>query len=174
MTAFALAFLGSAALWWLYFTYVARIAERRLELAPDRTTMARDAYTYLHVVLVAGVIVAAVGDELVIAHPTEELPGPEVAAVVAGPAIYLLAHVLFRLRLTGTVSTKRLGGAAACVALGAVGPVVPALVLAALVVAVLVAVIGAEELAARRRAARGEPAPLEALEASLSTGPERS
>jgi low temperature requirement protein LtrA len=172
MAAFALAFLGSAALWWLYFTYVARIAERRLELAvdADRTTMARDGYTYLHVLLVAGVIVAAVGDELVIAHPTEELPWPEVAAVVAGPAIYLLAHVLFRLRFTGTLSTKRLAGAVGCIAVAALGPVAPALVLAALVVAVLVAVIGAEEHAARRRTARGEPAPLDALEASITTG----
>ena len=53
--AFAVAFLGSAALWWLYFNYVAAIAERRLELAAeDRTLMARDAYTYLHVVMIAG------------------------------------------------------------------------------------------------------------------------
>jgi low temperature requirement protein LtrA len=50
--AFGLAFLLTAALWWLYFNYVARIAQRRLELAADRTTLARDAYTYLHVVLV--------------------------------------------------------------------------------------------------------------------------
>ena len=174
MTAFALAFLASAALWWLYFTYVARIAERRLELAADRTTMARDGYTYLHVVLVAGVIVSAVGDELVIAHPTDELPWPEVAAVVAGPAIYLLAHVLFRLRFTGTLSTKRLAGAVACLAVAALGAVAPALVLAGLVVVVLVAVIGAEELSGHRRAARGEPAPLEALEASVTTGPQRT
>ena len=104
--AFALAFLATAALWWLYFNYVARIAQRRLELAPDRTNMARDAYTYLHVVMIAGVIVSAVGDELVIAHPTEELAGPEVAAVVAGPAIYLLAHALFRLRMAGSVEPE--------------------------------------------------------------------
>ena len=76
LVAFALAFLATAAFWWLYFDYVARIAERRLELAENRTQLARDAYTYLHVVLIAGVIVAAVGDELVIAHPTDELPGP--------------------------------------------------------------------------------------------------
>ena len=63
--------------------------------------MARDAYTYLHVVMIAGVIVSAVGDELVIAHPEEHLHGAEVAAVAAGPAIYLLAHVLFRLRHDG-------------------------------------------------------------------------
>ncbi|MGH3032492.1 MAG: low temperature requirement protein A, partial [Gaiellaceae bacterium] len=141
-------------------------AQRRLELAADRTRLARDGYTYLHVLMVAGVIVAAVGDELVIAHPTDRLPGEQIAAVVAGPAIYLLAHVLFRLRMAGTVSWKRLGGALACVAVGGVGAFAPALVVAALVVAVLVAVIGAEHVAAARRSARGEPSPLERLEAS--------
>ena len=59
---------------------------------PTARRLARDAYTYLHVVMVAGVIVAAVGDELVIAHPGEVLHGAELVAVVAGPAIYLLAQ----------------------------------------------------------------------------------
>ena len=73
LTAFGVAFLITAAFWWLYFSYVAAIAQRRLELSTERTTMARDGYTFLHVVLVAGVIVSAVGDEIVIAHPTETL-----------------------------------------------------------------------------------------------------
>ena len=90
---FALAFLATAAMWWLYFNYVAAIAQRRLETAPNRTLLARDGYTYLHVVLVAGIIVGAVGDELVIAHPTDVLPTAEVVVVAAGPAIYLLGHV---------------------------------------------------------------------------------
>jgi low temperature requirement protein LtrA len=167
LAAFALAFLGTAALWWLYFNYVARIATRRLELADDRTGMARDAYTYLHVVMVAGIIVWAVGDELAIAHPGDELPGREVAAIVAGPAIYLLAQTLFRLRLAGSVSWRRLGGALACVAVGAVGAFAPALVVVALVVAVLAAVIASEEVAGARRRARGEPSPLELLDASV-------
>jgi low temperature requirement protein LtrA len=162
--AFAIAFLTTAALWWLYFDYVARIAERRLELAANRTNLARDGYTYLHVVLVAGVIVSAVGDELTIAHPTESLPGAEVAVVVGGPAIYLLGHALFRLRMAGTLSWKRLGGALACVALGVVGGGLDGLVLATLVFAVVVAVIVAEQVSGRRRQARGEPSPLERLE----------
>jgi low temperature requirement protein LtrA len=170
VVAFGLAFLATAALWWLYFNYVARIAQRRLELAADRTSMARDGYTYLHVVMVAGVIVSAVGDELVIAHPTEVLPGREVAAVVAGPAIYLLAHTLFRLRVAGSLSVRRLAGAAACVAVGAVGAFAPALVVSALVVAVLVAVIASEHVAGTRRTARGEPSPLDALEAAARPG----
>jgi low temperature requirement protein LtrA len=165
LAAFSVAFLVTAAMWWLYFDYVARIAERRLALAPDRTRLARDGYTYLHVVMVAGVIVSAVGDELVIAHPTDQLSMPEVTAVVGGPAIYLLGHALFRLRMAGSISWKRLGGAAACLALGAVFGWVPSLVLAVLVLGVLAAVIAAERIAAARRAARGEPSPLERLEA---------
>jgi low temperature requirement protein LtrA len=165
LAALACAFLGSAALWWLYFNYVSRMAERRLELAENRTRLARDGYTYLHVVIVAGVIVSAVGDELMIAHPTDVLPGKEVAAVVAGPAIYLLAHVMFRLRLAGSVSWKRLGGALACVAVGGIGAFAPALVVGALTVAVLVAVIAAEHVSGTRRRERGEASPLERLEA---------
>jgi low temperature requirement protein LtrA len=165
VAAFGVAFLTTAALWWLYFTYVARIAERRLELAPNRTRMARDAYTYLHVVFVAGIIVSAVGDELVIAHPDEPLSGPEVAAVVAGPAIYLLAHALFRLRLTGTVSWRRLAGAVGCAVVGVAAADADAIVLSVLVLAVLAAVLAAEYVAAARRRRRGEPSPLERLEA---------
>ena len=125
--------------------------------------MARDAYTYLHVVMVAGIIVAAVGNEVAIAHPTDRLAGREIAAVVAGPALYLLAHVLFRLRMAGTVSWKRLGGAVACVAVAASGLIASAVVVAALVVAVLVAVIGLEQRSGARTRARGEPSPLEVL-----------
>ena len=164
--AFALAFASTAALWWLYFTYVARIAERRLALAANRTRLARDGYTYLHVLLVAGVIAAAVGDELAIAHPLDSASRAEAVAIAAGPALYLLAHSLFRLRMAGSLSPKRTTGAALCVVLGAAGTLLPAVALLGLLVAVLVGVILAEELAARRRAARGEPAPLERLEAS--------
>ena len=63
LVAFGLAFLAAAALWWLYFNLVATIAERRLASAKNRTLLARDAYTYLHVVIVAGILLTAVGDE---------------------------------------------------------------------------------------------------------------
>jgi low temperature requirement protein LtrA len=125
--------------------------------------VARDGFTYLHAVMVAGVIVAAVGNELVIAHPRDVLPGREVVAVVAGPAIYLAAHALFRLRLAGSIAWKRVAGAVGCAVAGLVGLVVPALALAALVVAVLGSVVVAERVAGLRREARGEPSPLERL-----------
>jgi low temperature requirement protein LtrA len=170
LTALAVAFAGTAALWWLYFDYVAPIAQRRLELAPNRTVLARDGYTYLHVVLIAGVIAWAVGDELVIAHPTDVLPAAEVVVLVSGPAIYLLGHVLFRLRMAGTLSRKRLAGALACAAVGGLGSIAPGIVLSCLLVAVLVAVIGAEKTAEARRRARGEPSPRERLESEAGSG----
>jgi low temperature requirement protein LtrA len=163
LTAFSVAFLGTAAMWWLYFNYAAAIAQRRLELAANSTQMARDAYTYLHVVMVAGVIVAAVGDEIVIAHPDEVLHGAELLAVCAGPAIYLLAQTLFRLRMAGSLSRKRLAGAAACVAAAGIGAIAPALVLATLLLAIMSAVIAGEQVSGKRRAARGQPSPMEAL-----------
>ena len=168
--AFVVAFLVSASLWWLYFNLVARIVQGHLEVAKDRTKAARDAYTYLHVLIVAGIIVSAVGDEIVIAHPSESLQGAELVAVVAGPALYLLAHVILRLRVTGTVGLRRLAGAIACVAAGFLGPYVSALSLSALLLGVLVTVITAEHLITARRSARGQPSTLERLRASVDQG----
>jgi low temperature requirement protein LtrA len=166
--AFATAFLTTAAMWWLYFTGVAKIAELRLARAADRTSMARDAYTYLHVVLVAAIVVGAVGDELVIAHPSEPLGDAELAVVVGGPALYLVAHTLFRLRVSGTTGWRRPLGAAVCVLLGLVLGDAHALTVAILVLLVLVAVISGDEVAARRRKRRGLPTPLERAAAELA------
>jgi low temperature requirement protein LtrA len=141
VAALAVAFLSSAALWWLYFNLAAAIAERRLAETHNRTLLARDAYTYLHVVIVAGILLTAVGDELVIAHPTSKLHDAELAAVVCGPALYLLAHVALKLRLEGSLSPRRLGGALACLAVALPGTVAPALVVGALLFGVLMAVI---------------------------------
>jgi low temperature requirement protein LtrA len=162
--AFVMAFLASAAIWWLYFTSVSTIGEHYLEVSENRTILARDAYTYLHVVFVAGIILSAVGDELVIAHPTEILPPYEVAAVAAGPAVYLFAHTLFGYRLTGVVYKTKLLGTLACVAVGFVGLLVPALVLAGLLILVLVAVIVSSYLVPSRTEVEGEVPPRSSLQ----------
>jgi low temperature requirement protein LtrA len=107
------------------------------------------------VVFVAGIILSAVGDELVIAHPYEILPPYEVAAVAAGPAVYLLAHTLFGYRLTGSWYRSKVLGTLACVAAGFVGLFVPALVLGAALIVVLVAVIAAGYLAEPRSLEQG-------------------
>ncbi|HEY6758824.1 MAG TPA: low temperature requirement protein A [Baekduia sp.] len=169
--AFATAFLTSAALWWLYFTGVAKIAELRLAHAgAGRTAMARDAYTYLHVLLVAAIVVSAVGDELVIAHPQEPLATSAMLAVVAGPALYLIAHSLFRLRVSGTLGWRRPLGAAVSVAVGVLCGALDAeaLVVALALLVVLIAVIAGDTAAAARRRRHGQPTPLERARAELA------
>jgi low temperature requirement protein LtrA len=157
VTAFACAFLGASALWWLYFNFIATAAVERLTAAANSTVVARDAYTYLHAVIIAGIIVTAVGDELVIKHPTEEPSQAELIAIVAGPALYLLSHVLLRLRLDGTVSRRRLSGVLACVLIGLVAGSASALVVGALLLAVLIAeIVGDQRAAVRRRSGSGE------------------
>jgi low temperature requirement protein LtrA len=151
VAALCLAFLGSAAFWWLYFTSVGRIAEETLEASSNQTLVARDIYTFIHVVLIAGIVVSAVGDEVVLAHPTEQLHTAELLALVAGPVIYLFAQFLIRLRIAGSVSWSRAIAIAGCVVAGLVGTFTTALVPAALVAAVLCALVVADEHAGRSR-----------------------
>src|SRR5215207_2545997 len=71
LAAFVVAFLGSVALWWVYFDLSFDAAEQAFASSSDPGRLGRFAYTYLHIPMVAGVIVTAVGDELVIVHPFE-------------------------------------------------------------------------------------------------------
>ena len=167
---FVLAFVITAALWWLYFDYAGRIAQRRLELAPNRTIIARDAYTYLHAVLIAGIIVTAVGAELVIAHPGDRLGPRELVAVASGPALYLLAHTLFRLRLAGSLPPKRVAAGLGCIGAGMLGAVLPAVAVSGLIAAVLVTLVVAERVAGIRRERRGDPSPMDLLERRAAAG----
>jgi low temperature requirement protein LtrA len=168
--ALVVAFLTTAAMWWLYFDFVARIAVARLRLSDDPGRLGRDAYTYLHIVIVAGIIVSAVGDELVIAHPTEHLHAADAAAVVGGTALYLLGHALFRWRMTGSIGTRRLMGALVCVLLFFLHEAVAGLVLGALTMLVLVAVIVLDNRPAARASSRASLARLEAELAAREAG----
>ncbi|WP_210491218.1 low temperature requirement protein A [Patulibacter sp. SYSU D01012] len=152
VTAVVVAFASTAALWWLYFSSIAVLTESRLHgSGDDRTTVARDIFTYLHAVLVAGIVVSAVGDEVVLAHPTEALETPALVATVAGPILYLLAQDLIRLRNTGTLSPSRTTAIGACLVVGLLGTALPALAVGALLVAVLVAVAGYDGWRRRHR-----------------------
>jgi low temperature requirement protein LtrA len=143
VVALGFAFLSSVAMWWLYFGQVATSALRRMaaDEAPGR--VGRDAYTYLHLPIVAGVLLAAVGDELVIAHPSDELGSAGALVVLGGPALYLLGLVAFGARIGRRQPWTRPAAAVvllACVPLGAeAGGLLVAGVLTALLTALLVA-----------------------------------
>lgn len=147
----AIAFLGSGFLFLLYFNHATKLAERELERSEMRTVLARDGYTYLHVVLVAGIVVAAVGDEFVLLHPTATLPLAEVMITAGGPAVYLAGLALFRRRMAGVLSPTRAAAAAACVVAGAIGLAVPAVALEVLLVAITGGLLWAEHLTSASR-----------------------
>jgi low temperature requirement protein LtrA len=139
IVALALAFLDTATLWWLYFGEVAGHSRRLLAEADDPGGLARDAYTYLHLPIVAGVIMVAVGDELLIAAPSRVLGALGIAMTVGGPALYLFGETLFRLRMIQSVNPKRIAAVLALCLLAAPAGFISALALGGAVVAVLVA-----------------------------------
>lgn len=108
IAAFVVAFLGSVALWWIYFDRAAGVAAEAIAHAADPGALARSAYTYIHLPIVAGIIVSAVGDELAIAHPTGHASPEVLLALLGGPALYLAGHALFKFVVFHVVSIPRL------------------------------------------------------------------
>jgi low temperature requirement protein LtrA len=139
--AFLVAFVIAAAFWLLYFTRTTLVAQEHLERARDRTTMARNGYTYLHVVLVAGIIEAAVAAEIVISQPAGSVGTAQALAITAGPALYLLGLGLYQWATGGGVVVLRFIAAVVFVALTPLGTTLTALELLTIVGALLVGLV---------------------------------
>ncbi|HEX6091698.1 MAG TPA: low temperature requirement protein A [Dongiaceae bacterium] len=112
VTAFLSAFAGSVAMWWIYFNFGAETASRSIAHSSDPGRLARLAYTYLHLPLVAGIIVAAVADELVLAHPGGHAGIGALAVTVGSAALYLLGNALFKRTIYGRLPLSHLAGLA--------------------------------------------------------------
>ncbi len=153
--ALAVAFLGTSALWWLYFGEVAEHSRRHMADSDDPGRLARDAYTYLHLPIVAGVIAVAVADELLIAHPGEPFETTGVAMVLGGPVLFLLGETLFRVRMIGSANRKRVTAIVVLALLWPLAGGVSALALTAIVAGVLTALALWEYVPLRARAATG-------------------
>ena len=141
-----LSLMTSAALWWAYFDVVAPVAHRALGALTGvaRNTLARDSFAYLHLPMIVGIELFALGVEEVVGHVDEALPIEASAALFGGIALYLLAHVAFRLRNVGTVNRQRLVAAVVLALCILLGPEVDSLVALALASAVTVALIAYE------------------------------
>ncbi len=110
----SLALLITIGMWWTYFDRFATIAEERLRAHADPVLAAADGYSYLHLLLVAGIIVFAVGAREAVAQIDDPLSGAARLSLCGGVALYLLGHAAFRLRMTGTLSYSKLAAALAC------------------------------------------------------------
>jgi low temperature requirement protein LtrA len=148
----------AAALWWTYFDWVSIVTEQQLRQATgtQQTELARDAYSYLHFLMVTGIVLFAVGLKKTLADYDAHLGTIPATALCGGLALYLLAHVLLRLRIAPLVGTtvgflRRIGRGRplAMLALLAFWPFadeVPALAALAFAAAVFVALITYEAI----------------------------
>ena len=157
VAAFVVAFLGSAALWWIYFARSASDASDTLARSKDPGRMARSAYTYFHLPIIAGIIAVAAADELVLAHPGETGTPVSVYLILGGTALFVAGHGFFVWAASGWVPWSRLVAVIALTVLVPVGFMVPALVLSvtAALVVVLLAAWDAAAYLRRARAPRG-------------------
>jgi low temperature requirement protein LtrA len=136
----------AACMWWVYFDVTALAAERNLaRLTGDaRNRAARDAYSVMHLPMVAGIVLLALGVKktmtLVGEEPVElwgQVKPIAAVALAGGVALYLLGHLLFRHRMDHSWSRPRTVAAVACLVLAALAPMLPTLLLLAAVVVVL-------------------------------------
>jgi low temperature requirement protein LtrA len=130
VTAALLTISVAAALWWAYFDVVALVAERKLRAAEGdvRARMARDSYTFIHLPMVLGIVLFALGTKKTLAHLHEPLDVVPAVALLGGLALYLFALSALKRRNIGTFNYQRLVAAAALVALIPVAHQVDALV----------------------------------------------
>jgi low temperature requirement protein LtrA len=154
IAAAALGIVVVSALWWLYFDVAAIFARRRLMQAtgPELPRLALHAYSYLHLPMVAGVVLFALGLKTTLDHVGEALDTVPAVALCGGAALYLLGHIAFLFRSTGRIFRRRTVGAVVLLALIPVALVVPAIAALGLVGAVCSLVVAYEVI--RYRGAR--------------------
>jgi low temperature requirement protein LtrA len=138
--AFGVAFFGSVALWWVYFDRSAEDAAERIAHSNDPGRLARSAYTYLHLPIVLGVIVSAVGDELSIGHPTGEATIATRLMLLGGPTLFLAGHLLFKFVVWGRLSMQRVIAIGALLIMIPISSSFPPLAIATIAVLVLLGV----------------------------------
>lgn len=101
IAAFTVAFAGSVAMWWIYFNIGAERGRHQIAGSKDPGRVARLGYTYMHMPIIAGIVVAAVSDELILAHPGGHTDLKTAATTIGGAAIFLLGNALFKRVVTG-------------------------------------------------------------------------
>jgi low temperature requirement protein LtrA len=144
----ALTMVVVAALWWAYFDVVAIVAERRFREAQgeEQVRIARDSYALIHLPMIAGIVLFALGVKKATEHLGDPLKDAPAVALCGGLALYALAHIAFRLRNMGTLSPRRFVVAGLSLAVIPVALNAPALVALAVLAVLWAALIAYEAL----------------------------
>ncbi|UFN50871.1 low temperature requirement protein A [Roseomonas sp. OT10] len=154
LIAFLTTFLGSLAMWWVYFGTSSKDGSAAITRSADPGRMGAY-FHYVHAILIAGIIVTAVGNDLVIAHPDGHMTVAAAATLIGGPALYLLGGALYKRVVYGAWPASHLAGIAALAALLPFAFATDLLMIGGLTTLVMLGVA----LWETRRARRGTPAP---------------
>jgi low temperature requirement protein LtrA len=146
VTAFVVAFVGSVALWWIYFDQSADAAAAKIARSADPGALGRSAYHLIHPVMVAGIIVAAAADQKVLSEPGATASTATAWMILGGPALFLAGHAAFKLVVWGDVSWSRVAGIVVLALLGLAARAIPELGLAACAAGVVAAVAASDRL----------------------------
>lgn len=158
IAAVMVALLGSIAMWWVYFHIGAEAGSERISNAEDTGRFARLAYTYLHLPIVAGIVVLAVGDELSLADPDGHSRIREILTIVGGPLLYLAGLILFKRAIRGHLQPSHLAGIGLFVVLMPFAHLMTPLALSAVTTAIMLVVAIWEAISLGAKADHSEAA----------------
>jgi low temperature requirement protein LtrA len=140
--AFMSAFIGALAMWWIYFHKGAEAGSEQISKSSEPGRLARLAYTYLHMPIVAGIILSAVADDLVLTHPADHSDPRTVLSAIGGPLLFLIGTILFKHTIRGWLQPSHGAGIAALAILawfaGAMSPLTLSILTSAIMIGVAV------------------------------------
>jgi low temperature requirement protein LtrA len=151
---FVSAFIGALAMWWIYFHKGAEAGSELISRSSEPGRLARLAYTYLHMPIVAGIILAAVADELVLQHPGGDSDLRTVLSAIGGPLLFLLGTILFKHTIRGWLQLSHGVGIVALGILAWFASGLSPLMLSILTTAIMIMVAAWESVSLRSGAAK--------------------
>jgi low temperature requirement protein LtrA len=153
VTAFASAFISTIAMWWIYFHRGAEAGSELISRSSESGRLARLAYTYLHMPIVAGIILSAVADELVLTHPADHSDLKTVLSAIGGPLLFLVGTILFKHTIRGFLQLSHGVGIIALAILAWFASAQSPLMLSLITTAIIVIVAAWESISLRSGAA---------------------
>ena len=147
--AFASAFIGSLAMWWIYFHRGAEAGSELISNSSEPGRLARLAYTYLHMPIVAGIILSPVADEVVLRHPADHSDPRTVLSAIGGPLLFLIGTILFKLSIRGWLQLSHGAGIVMLAILAWFAGGLSPLMLSILTTAIMIIVAAWESLSLR-------------------------
>jgi low temperature requirement protein LtrA len=156
VSAFVSAFIGALAMWWIYFHKGAGAGSELISRSSEPGRLARLAYTYLHMPIVAGIILSAVADDLVLTHPSDHSDPKTVVSGLGGPLLFLIGTILFKHTIRGWLQLSHGVGIVSLGILAWFASALSPLMLSILTTAIMIMVATWESVSLRSDAARSQ------------------